>query len=199
MPPSVTWREAVRLLRRLAVLLPIVVGIGVFAFLSLRAPARPKLVNSAPLATQFPAATPGASPTLGPPAATPTPDREALGRDAVRKEHVAQIAAGLEDYFVAHGTYPDSGGNVQSLCAYENTDAGCKLQEFIDRALLRDPLGPYTYQYVSDGARWTLFAEIEAIQPGDRCTDPLANRLPHPERTYCLTGGAPAPTSTVSP
>ena len=51
-----------------------------------------------------------------------------------------QIAAALEKYYDKKKEYPTTGGNLQTVCTYEEIDAGCKLKDFLD-PIPADPRG----------------------------------------------------------
>lgn len=96
-------------------------------------------------------------PTLDPEAAEP--------RDLQRQQDLETIAFALEQYFASEGEFPTTGGNVQTLCAYE-VDAGCVLFASREDALI-DPLGETLlngYWYASDGRRASVFAITEGEQ-----------------------------------
>ena len=113
---------------------------------------------------------PGA-PTPGPsvtpvvrPTATAGPGAEQ--RDAVRQQDLAAVQEALEEYRQENGSYPDTGGGVQSLCAFTDLDAGCALRDIL-AALPQDPLGSGPndgYWYSSTGAEFTLYARRESAQ-----------------------------------
>jgi len=132
-----------------------------------------------------PSPTPVPEPT---PAEAPTVRTE---RDARRQEDLKRIGDALQEYWARLGSYPSTGGAIQTLCAYADLDAGCALLDVMS-AVPQDPLGDPLkngYWYASDGQRFTVFA----IQEGE--TSPDLSRCPfyHPEAAderigYCLSG-----------
>jgi hypothetical protein len=146
--------------------------------------------------TPFPTRTPGPSPTLGPtftPTTTPTPEPAPPGaeeRDATRRADLEDLRAALEEYRDEHGSYPDTGGNIQTLCVYEEADMGCKLEEFLD-PLPVDPLGdPHVdgYWYGSDGESFVLVSQQEEAAPP---AEARCEKTPEREEIryfYCVTG-----------
>ncbi len=127
---------------------------------------------SLPTATIGPTFTPGPSPTIGP-SPTPGPAQAtaaqeaaagAEGRDTTRVTDLAAIQEALEQYREEHGNYPDTSGNIQTLCAFVDFDAGCALDEVIS-PVPQDPLGdPVTngYFYSSAGTEYILYAARES-------------------------------------
>ncbi len=118
------------------------------------------------------ALTPGAVvfPTLPPlPTATPfvTPTlssgADAQERDALRVREMSLLQIALAAYFDRFGEYPNTQGQTQSLCVFEELDKGCELKRVLDEGqeeLLQDPLGdPLAngYWYVSDGGTYTIW------------------------------------------
>ena len=109
---------------------------------------------------------PGPSPTPAPAAATATQEALLAGaeRDLTRRQDLAAIQQALERYRQERGRYPDTGGNIQTLCAFADVDAGCDLEETLS-PLPQDPLGnPGTngYWYAATGARYTIYARRES-------------------------------------
>ncbi|MEX2159723.1 MAG: glycosyltransferase family 39 protein [Dehalococcoidia bacterium] len=133
--------------------------------------------SRAPLAKDVP------HPTAAP---TPTPNVVDVGsRDQQRKDALAAVAEALATYRDRHGTYPVSRG-LQSLCRYQDLDAGCKLLEVLD-PLPRDPVNSGDYYYESDGTSFVIYAILEEV-PGDRgpCPDRPAIRPDDLPRLYCV-------------
>ena len=196
MPRRPLIEELERLLRQPIVIAALVVGIITLIYWELNAPPRPSAAGYiAARATPFPTITPGPSPTFGPkptplpPSPTPTPDLGAPGRDAQRKLDLQKVAAGLNRYFAAEGAFPETGPNLQSLCTYQDLDAGCQIAEYVEGGLPVDRRVPY--KYGSDGFTWILIAEFEAITPEDLCKDPRAQQLTNAEDIFCIVGGIP--------
>ncbi len=119
-----------------------------------------------PTATIGPTFTPGPSPTIDPAEATAT--QEVLvgdeTRDAIRLEDLAEIGLALTAYREENGSFPDTGGNIQTLCAFRDSDAGCELEDLLS-PLPEDPLGEpgrNGYWYASTGLAFTLYAQRES-------------------------------------
>ena len=100
------------------------------------------------------------------PGPTPTsePPRAAMGqRDAIRTQDLETVRALIETYQEAEGSYPDTGGGVQSLCVFQELDAGCALRRVAP--LPDDPLGDAGlngYFYASDGESFAVYAQRES-------------------------------------
>lgn len=120
-----------------------------------------------PQATPAATFTPGPSPTGGESTtATPPPAQPgAEQRDTQRTQDLAALQAALLEYQDKHGKFPSANGNVQTLCAFPESDAGCKLNEVLD-PLPIDPKGePITengYWFRSTDNDFTLFAQRES-------------------------------------
>lgn len=109
------------------------------------------------------AATPGPSttPTIRP---TVTAEAGIDERDVIRVQDLAAIRDALEEYREANGSYPDSGGAIQSLCVFPDLDIGCALRDVLD-PLPQDPLGEPAingYWYVSTGSEYIVYARRES-------------------------------------
>jgi hypothetical protein len=125
-------------------------------------------ITPGPTATPGPTFTPGPSPTAAPVTATATREAPIGGgeRDIARVQDLADLQEALEQYREEHGSYPDSGGNIQTLCAFTEFDAGCELEEVLS-PLPQDPLGDQVnngYWYTSIGSRFAVFAQRESEQ-----------------------------------
>lgn len=143
---------------------------------------------SGPSATPGPTFTPGPSPTPG--AVTETPTGEAPSgsedeRDAQREQDLAALQQALELYRSNEGEYPSTNGNIQTLCVFEDSDAGCALLDVLD-PLPRDPLGDAAYNYASDGETYVLYAtrEGDAVPECDEHPEHLASI----DSLYCARG-----------
>lgn len=128
------------------------------------------LVRSTPvqLGTPGPTFTPGPSPTPGLTVATATQEVPAGGeqRDVTRVRDLAAIAEALQQYREENGSYPTTEGNIQTLCAFVDLDAGCALEEVLS-PLPQDPLGDpvrFGYFYSSTGTAFSLYAKRESDQ-----------------------------------
>lgn len=127
-------------------------------------------------------------PTPGGPTVVPTPSAGAEERDRQRVDDLGRLELALENYRDEHGSYPDSGDSIQTLCNYREFDAGCKLSDYLDPLPL-DPLGEPTkngYFYASNGATYAMYGlrESEAVPECPSIPDhlrPLGSVI-------CLTG-----------
>jgi len=147
--------------------------------------------TAGPTATVGPTFTPGPSPTPG--GATETPTGEAPAgdpdqRDAVRAQDLVAIQQALEQFRSDEGEYPNTNGNIQTLCVFEDSDAGCALQDILS-PLPQDPLGDPAmngYFYASDGATYTLYATREGDQPAECSEHP--DHLGRIDSLSCVRG-----------
>jgi hypothetical protein len=155
-----------------------------------------------PLGTAYPTSEAGAGPrptrTPRPPTATPhpmtptvtpTPQPGAGDRDLRRLWDLERIRAALEEYYDEEGSYPSTGGNMQTLCAYKDLDIGCKLTKVLDPLPAADPLGdPLVngYWYASDGKSFAVYAQEEAPAPSGvtACEKPEA--IKNVDRVFCV-------------
>jgi hypothetical protein len=117
-------------------------------------------------ATLAPTFTPGPSPTGGLIEATATRVTQLGGdlRDQVRLQDLTAIQQALAQYRLDHSGYPDTKGNIQTLCVFKQFDLGCELESLLN-PLPIDPLDDASangYWYVSDGTAYTLYAQREA-------------------------------------
>ncbi|MCI0849937.1 MAG: type II secretion system protein GspG, partial [Chloroflexi bacterium] len=133
----------------------------------------------------LPTPSPDATPEL------PTLEGDPDERDAQRRADLSTIAAALEQHYDETGTYPTTGGALQTLCAYRNIDGGCALSEYLEEIPI-DPKGEAAingYFYASDGQRFSIFAGVEgSAEPiSDDCyfQDSFADRLPV---VLCVSG-----------
>jgi hypothetical protein len=131
---------------------------------------------------------PTTTPNPTTPTATPTPQPGGEERDLQRLKDLESIRAALEKYYEKEGSYPSTGGNMQTLCAYEKLDAGCKLSKILDPLPATDPLGDPIqngYWYASDGESFAVYALQEApAAPGaPQCEKPES--LKGVDRVYC--------------
>lgn len=118
--------------------------------------------NGAPILTATPF-TPGPSPTPGP---TATPDPAGPARDLTRRLDLATIERALGEYRQDNGSYPNTNGNIQTLCAFGEVDFGCALLEVLD-PIPSDPLGNpggNGYWYASDGETYIVYSQRESEQ-----------------------------------
>ncbi|MGB2695730.1 MAG: glycosyltransferase family 39 protein [Dehalococcoidia bacterium] len=112
----------------------------------------------------------------------------AAERDATREQDFAVIAAALEQYKQAHGAYPDTAGQVQSLCVFLDYDVGCALNEVLD-PIPQDPLGDpgaNGYWYAATKNEYRVYSKRE--------TDTIPLCPEHPphlggfDSIYCVIG-----------
>lgn len=124
------------------------------------------------------------------PKPTPTvePPRAARRqRDAIRTQDMGAIQVVLETFAAQHGSYPDTGGGVQSLCVFLELDVGCALLDVAP--LPEDPLGDARvngYFYASDGKSFAVYAqrETDAFPPCEGHPE----FLQHFESLLCVRG-----------
>ena len=79
---------------------------------------------------------------------------------------MAAVQEILEEYREENGSYPDTGGGIQSLCVFPELDVGCALRDILAE-LPQDPLGNGPndgYWYSSTGTEFTLYARRESAQ-----------------------------------
>ncbi|MGB2695731.1 MAG: hypothetical protein WBD55_11185, partial [Dehalococcoidia bacterium] len=122
----------------------------------------------------------------GPPSAN---DGGSGKRDEQRLRDLTIVADALDLYYLRHERYPVAVG-LQSLCRYEDLDAGCQLGEVID-PIPQDPSPQGLYWYQSDGATFTLFVALDSVPPTSDCPDSLPRAVQHSENLYCLPGSPP--------
>jgi hypothetical protein len=149
------------------------------------------LPTPGPTATAGPTFTPG--PTATPGGATETPTGEVVEgdpdqRDAVRVQDLTAIQAALEQFRSEEDEYPSTNGNIQSLCVFEDSDAGCALRDVLD-PIPQDPLGDPAgngYFYASDGQTYVLYATREGDQIEECSEHP--DHLGNIDSLYCVRG-----------
>jgi hypothetical protein len=195
------WRRLLPYAPVAAVIVVIVAALG--TDLAFGGPSKPKVDNAAPppeVARATIAAAPvSPTPYVPPPTATPTaaptalPEFIAQSRDKTRMDDLAKIAGALEQYRKQEGEYPSNGGAIQTMCTYQEFDAGCKLKDVLD-PLPEDPLGDPAkngYWYSSDGKKFTLIAAVDspANATPDKCDERFSQ---HTAKTnlYCVKGSS---------
>ena len=191
------WRKLLPYTPIAAIIIVIIAAVGMD--LVFGGPSTPQASNSAPAPEALratiaampvsptpyvPAAT--STPTPGP---TPLPGSLAQERDQIRLEDLAKVVAALEQYKQKNGDYPDTGGNIQTLCSYPDVDAGCKLKDFLD-PVPSDPAGEAVlngYWYASDGKTYTVMAGMDspAYATPDNCEQRFLDHTGK-ENLYCL-------------
>lgn len=113
-------------------------------------------------------------------------------RDRQRRNDLESIRQALEQYYDDKGSYPNTGGQMQTLCGYVKLDAGCALRDFLD-PIPNDPVGePLVngYWYASDGQRFGLFALQETtIDPAaTNCAFYSEAALGNKQVGFCVSG-----------
>ena len=117
--------------------------------------------------------------------ATATPAADPATVDFARALDLLAVRDALAAYRNERGSYPDTGGVIETLCA-EGGDAGCALSALNDDLATND--GTQPYWYVSDGASYTLVARAELEQPeGQVCPAVLPEAL-EDGPVMCMTG-----------
>lgn len=115
-------------------------------------------------------------------------------RDDQRRAELAHIADALLQRRREDGSFPSTGGNLQTACAYVDIDVLCMLREEVGLDTLVDPRGDahrYGYWYQSNGKSFTLYASFETSPPPEeRCASrPLEiASLPY---LVCVTADSP--------
>ncbi len=171
--------------------LPLSVLVGAVLALSLAMALHPENDIRAQLTEMF-EPTPTPEPTV-----EPTPEPGALIRDARRRLDILSIKVALEEYYRDHEAFPYTTPGVQTLCVYEDADAGCKLRPYLDPLpvdVLGDPLNN-GYWYESDGMTYMLYASMETKEGVDEssCPDPRPEALAKVKVLMCVPGGPPGP------
>ena len=188
----------------LAVLLPALAFAAVLVFFLRSAPAtpNPNPAGQAVIATQIATRTPGASPTRGPsptlgppptPTPTMTPDLNTPERDQRRIANLERVRDALGKYYQDNHDFPSTGINTQTLCAYEQLDAGCKLTAYLGElpSDLSPPNYTYPYRYTSDGQSYTVWVQLELPSPQPDCPSFAQSGLSSADHVYCLSMVAP--------
>ncbi|MCH8949463.1 MAG: glycosyltransferase family 39 protein, partial [Chloroflexi bacterium] len=116
----------------------------------------------------------------------PSDLRTPAERDEIRRQDLETVRTALDLYAQENGEYPNTRGQVQTLCAYTTLDVGCNLA-----ATPVDPLGSPIrngYWYRADGTSYVVIAlrEVVTEEPGG-CPDDLADG----ENRYCILGTLP--------
>ncbi len=181
-----------------AIIIVIVAAVGLD--LKFGGPGKPQIANSAPPADSVRAtieALPTSSTTLTPqpkttvPALTATPAGPGSAeRDQTRIGDLMKTVAALQQYHQQNGEYPSTGGNIQTLCTYQDIDAGCKLKGLLD-PIPQDPLGSSVingYWYVSDGTSYTVMAGLESPYTSPSTCDARWLKHTNKPNLFCVTG-----------
>jgi 4-amino-4-deoxy-L-arabinose transferase-like glycosyltransferase len=123
----------------------------------------------------------------------PSPGEEAppeteAERDAQRGAGLGRLSVALREYRDKYGSYPSTGGGIQSLCIHLDIDAGCELGEFL-KPLPKESLGPpYGYWYESDGSTFTLYTALESPPPGEELCSSNPAHLAGVQYLWCVKG-----------
>jgi 4-amino-4-deoxy-L-arabinose transferase-like glycosyltransferase len=150
------------------------------------------LAQAAPQPGLQPAPQPSPQPSPQPPSVMTKVPGDPAQRDRQRRNDLENIKHALEQYYDDKGSYPNTGGQMQTLCGYVQLDVGCALRQFLD-PIPNDPAGdPLVngYWYASDGQSFGLFALQETT------IDPAATDCPfYSEATlgnkqvgFCVSG-----------
>lgn len=131
---------------------------------------------------------------------TPSSEADALARDAQRLQDLALLQAALAKYRDRFDEYPDTDGNIQTMCAYKDLDKGCDLKKVLDdeeEDILEDPLGePLVngYWYASDVESYTIWMLREG--PGESGDPVCPEVIPHLKEKgslFCVTVSSASP------
>ncbi len=160
---------------------PPALGSSVETDLRTRVPILPTLL---PIETATPAAA----------TATPSSEADAAERDLQRLQDLFVLQVALAEYRDRFDEYPDTNGQVQTLCAYKDLDKGCSLTKVLeeeDEDVLTDPLGePLAngYWYASDGDIYTIWTLREGpANPGDPACRDVVPHLSNRGPLFCIT------------
>jgi hypothetical protein len=147
-------------------------------------PVRPTYVPPTPTPEGF-APTPRPRPTI------PGLSGTEAERDGERRQHALIILNALAQLREKDGAYPNTGGNVQSLCTFSEVDAGCKLKDVLGSEPPDDPRGPAStngYWYQSDGVSARIYVWFEEeIPAAEICPDPHPSFSEDYEYLICLS------------
>jgi hypothetical protein len=134
-----------------------------------------------------------------PPSATAVTDTGApyippggLERDAKRRADLLRITAALLQYKEQHGSFPDTGGNAKTACAYKELDPLCQFESELGADTLVDPrrdTGRYGYWYTSDGASFIIFATFEGPIPAEETCIPKSEDIARKPNLFCAHVG----------
>jgi hypothetical protein len=113
------------------------------------------------------------------------------GRNELRLQDLAALREALDTYARANnGAFVSSNGNLQTLCTYQDLDAGCALSQHLN-PLPADPVGRnFGYYYLSDGKSYVVGARWEGDQAPPAGFDCPPNFRPERQlAVVCITGG----------
>ncbi len=149
-----------------------------------------------PLPTMPPSPTlpPGVTPS---PTPSPTPDASAQTRNTQRQQDLMKMAEAFLKYANDHdGSFPDTKGNIQSVCVYPE-DLGCAIQQYLD-PIPKDPKEPKDqgsdiYWMSSTGRVLTLYAVNEgSTTDAQQCPAQRAEHLANvKDGLFCVVVQAP--------
>jgi hypothetical protein len=126
---------------------------------------------------------PGLKPTPSPtvkktPTLSKVPQGTPAERDARRRADLLVLLDATKKLRDKDGQFPNTNNNVQSVCVYHDTDALCKLEQFLGGPPPEDPFGTqhgYWYSGAPDGQSMKLLANLEGdVPPDPRCETPDA-------------------------
>jgi hypothetical protein len=149
-------------------------------------PVRPTYVP--PTATPF-GARPSPSPRPTFSSASPVAQGTKDERDAKRRNDLLVLLSAANQMKERDGVFPDTNDNVQSICKYQDIDAGCALKSFIDGgAIPEDPRGNSEgYWLQSDGDRLRIFASLENdVEESEQCQTTDAELVKH-DNLICVS------------
>lgn len=112
-------------------------------------------------------------------------------RDAKRRSDVLILVDAANRLRARDGSYLTTGGNVQTVCAFQNLDVGCKLKDLIvGNVVPLDPLGDTVkngYWYSSDGQTAKVYAALEGDLPADQKCPTTDLELKKKPNLICVT------------
>jgi len=113
---------------------------------------------------------------------------DAKARDQKRLADLQALVDALAVYKEKKGSYPDTGGRVQSACKYEKLDKLCEVKSLVKPEQFTDPLGNDAgYWYASDGKTFALYASFEVDNSGgDPCIGDVSALKDKPN-LFCRT------------
>jgi hypothetical protein len=112
-------------------------------------------------------------------------------RNEQRLKDLAIVAEALEAYARKNGgAFLSTNNNLQTLCTYEDLDAGCRLREELD-SIPADPAGRNAgYFYQSDGRSFIVAAEWEGDKlPPEAFKCPQASSRTEDRPMVCVGPG----------
>ena len=114
-----------------------------------------------------------------------------LERDAKRRGDLLLLLTASNRFRLATGEYPNTGGNIQTLCVFTDDDVGCQLEDLMEGGLPEDPFGDPIengYWYQSDGDTVKIYAALELeITDEERCPTDNVDLIEKPS-LVCIEG-----------